>query len=323
MSVSRNKRDFWYERAKTWRDFINLIGAVDDAFRREEKKGAGKLKKNIRSIRSRGPFSHYPLAFLPRKGEAVFIGDTHGDSSATLSIVNREHFVRKVKSGKPIYLVFLGDYADRGKEDVKNLEVVLNLKWTYPKNVYLLRGNHEETAVGQSYGLLGSCIRRFGYENGQYIFQRFNDLFERFPGALVTGNGVVAVHGGVPVSGVASLEDLNDESVLTEMRWNDPSEETEGYQYNFKRGGGYLFGEDAFKEFMDAIKGSVLVRSHEYVSAGYKMLFQDRLLTVFSNGGSSRESGYKDFILYPKYAKVDLSENMKRWSTKHVLDVRY
>jgi len=323
MGVTRKKRERWYEVAQTWKDFISLIAATDHIIRGEEKRGRGKLKKKIRMIRAREPFSNYPAVYLPKKGEAIFVGDTHGDSCAILSVVRHERFHQRMAEGQNVYLVLMGDYADRGKEDVKNLEAVLNLKCKYPRNVYLLRGNHEETIVGQSYGLLGSCIRRFGYENGQYVFQRFNDLFERFPAIAVTANGVMAVHGGIPVGPIKSLLQLKDQSLCYEMRWNDPTEETDNFMYNYRRGNGYLFGRDVFNSFMNAINGSVLIRSHEYVAAGYKFMFDNKLLTIFSNGGVSRESGYRDFILYPKYAKVDLSEPIDEWSTKHVIDIAY
>ncbi len=323
MGATRKKRALWYEVAHTWRDFISLIAATDHIIRGEEKRGKGKLKRNIRMIRAREAFSNYPAVYLPKKGEAIFIGDTHGDSLVILSVVEHERFHQRIAEGQNVYLVLMGDFADRGKEDVKNLEIVLNLKCKYPRNVYLLRGNHEETTVGQSYGLLGSCIRRFGYENGQYVFQRFNDLFERFPAIVVTANGIVAVHGGTPVGPIKSLLQLKNQSLCHEMRWNDPTDETNGFMYNYRRGSGYLFGKDVFGAFMSTIDGSVLIRSHEYVAAGYKLMFDNRLLSIFSNGGASRESGYRDFILYPKYAKVDLYEPIDEWSTKHVIDIAY
>ncbi|MCK5632784.1 metallophosphoesterase [bacterium] len=63
------------------------------------------------------------------------------------------------------YLVFLGDYIDRGKRGV----YVLYNVWKYfinnPDNVVLLRGNHEDEAMYESYGFLGKEIERSGFED--------------------------------------------------------------------------------------------------------------------------------------------------------------
>src|SRR3990170_528428 len=45
--------------------------------------------------------------------------------------------------GENLLLIFLGDYGDRGKLSPEVYYVVLKLKETYPKNVVLMRGNHE------------------------------------------------------------------------------------------------------------------------------------------------------------------------------------
>jgi len=322
MLIPKIKRIFPNEQ-RTRSELVQLILAVDRLLLKEQKTGKGKLKTTIQKTKAKKPFCDFPVVFLPAKGEVVFIGDTHGDSLATTAIIKQERCLEKIEAGKTVYIVFLGDYADRGKEDIKNLELVLSLKKEYPDNVLLLRGNHEEVEMGQYYGLLGSSIKRFGYERGQNIFQRFNDLFEHLPGVVVTANGIVALHGGVPVTHIKSLNDLDYEGVLAEIRWNDPTDETKEAIFNYKRGGHYLFGKKKFDEFMKAIGGKVLVRGHEYFADGYDIMFSERLLSVFSNGGLSPESGYRDFIITPQYAKVNLEKPIIKWTKKHVFEVKY
>lgn len=313
----------WDRSGRTAKELYQYIIGLEHLLKREQLAGKKKLKNTISQIKASSAFCDFPVVWLPPKGEAVFIGDTHGDSLAVQAIVRQENFIEKVRAGQDIYLVFLGDYADRGLADIKNLEIILGLKQYFPHRIFLLRGNHEEVNVSQYYGLLGSCLKKFGYDDGQQIFREFNDLFEKLPTVAVTANGVVAVHGGVPVSPVSSLRDLQDEENAVEMRWNDPTEEIEHYTFNYKRGGYFLFGEKVFTNFMTAIGGRVLVRSHEYVANGSKLMFNGQLLTIFSNGGQSPESGYRDFILHPKYAKVDLSKPIGEWSEKNVFDIKY
>jgi len=312
-----------FATGRSAKDLYEFILSMEHLLKKEQQAGRGVLRETIGQIKSNEMFCDWPVVYLPPQGEAIIIGDTHGDSEAVQAIVRQENFVEKINKGLEVKIVFLGDYADRGLADVKNLETILSLLRHYPKNVILLRGNHEEVNVGQYYGLLGSCLKQFGFDEGQRIFTEFNDLFEKLPAIAVAGNGLVAVHGGVPVSPVKNLHDLQDEENAVEMRWNDPTEEIDNYAHNYKRGCYFLFGKKVFNDFMSAIGGTVLVRSHEYVARGYKLLFNDRLLTIFSNGGKSKESGYRDFIMTPKYAKVDLTKIITKWTAGHVFDLKY
>ncbi|MFH0805026.1 MAG: metallophosphoesterase family protein [Patescibacteria group bacterium] len=309
--------------ATTPAQLIRRIAAVERILEAEERSAKGKLRDSVAQIRSREPFCSFPVVFLPAVGQAIFVGDTHGDSLAVSSIIRHERFEERLAKGEALYLVCLGDYADRGREDLKNIEMLLALKQRYPQSVYLLRGNHEEHALGQYYGLLGSCIRRLGYDKGQLVFQRLNEFFEMLPAIVVCANGVVGVHGGVPIGDTHTLRAIGDDESLEELRWNDPTEEVDRFVFNYRRGSHYLFGPQLFTDFMAGIGGTVMVRAHEYVAAGYKFLFDHRLVSIFSNGGTSPESGYRDFILTPKYIRVDLSKRIERWSAENVHDVPY
>ncbi len=302
---------------------MRLAVSVKRILKHENKQAKAKLKPRLTDITADIPFCSYPVSYLPGAGRGIFIGDIHGDTTSVLRVLQQEKFFQRVRQDDKLYLVMLGDYADRGKSQIKTLELLFNLKRYFPQNVVLLRGNHEEITMAQHYGLLGACIQQFGYDKGQYVLERINDTFEQLPGILVTGNGIAAVHGGVPVNPVDSLQSLNDEEELAEIRWNDPSEEVTKFSFNYRRGGHYLFGETVFNRFLESIGAQVMIRSHEYVAKGYKLHFHKRLLTIFSNGGTSPDSGYQDFILSPKYAVVDLSKPITRWNTKHIRTITY
>ncbi len=300
-----------------------LIEAVSRILISEQKQGKGRLGISLDETHADKPFTDWPVVYLPPHGEVIIVGDTHGDSLVVTSILRAEGFIEKVTSGEAIYLVVLGDVADRGKEDIKNIELLLGLKKKHPQNVFLLRGNHEEMQLNQYFGLLGSCLKLFDYDRGQEIFEQLNGLFELWPSMVVAGNGIVAVHGGLPVVPPNSLNELYDEEAMEEMRWNDPSEDIRSFVFNYQRGSHYLFGREIFDKFMDITGARVLVRSHEYVSAGYKMMFDSKLVTIFSNGGTSTESGYQDFILAPKYLKANLAKPLDHWTRQHIIDVPY
>ena len=65
------------------------------------------------------------------------VGDLHGDYPTLLRLL-------KICNPAKDCLIFLGDYADRGSFGVEVIETVSCLALEYPKNVFLLKGNHED-----------------------------------------------------------------------------------------------------------------------------------------------------------------------------------
>lgn len=280
---------------------LELISRVRGILDQEAIQGAGKLRENIEKTQKSENGDEYfvdgKIAYLPMKGKAVFIGDIHGDSISTEAIVKQVEFIEEMEQGnKDFFLVFLGDYIDRGTNDERSLGIVLNLKENYPNNVVLLQGNHENKDL---------C-----------------SLFGKLPNVLVTACGTVAVHGGIPKEPVSNLLDLKDNEVAFEqIRWNDPDSSIQDFEPNSRRGGMYMFGQRAFEYFMNSIDASVMIRSHEHPSQGYELFFNDRLVTIFSNGGTSVESEYRGEV-DPKFMVVPLTERLYKIDPeKHIVAV--
>ena len=78
-------------------------------------------------------------------------GDIHGQFEELLWIFQQTGYPPTTT-----YL-FLGDYVDRGKNSVECLSLLLSLKVKHPRNIFLLRGNHECTVINQKYGFLTEC----------------------------------------------------------------------------------------------------------------------------------------------------------------------
>ncbi len=80
--------------------------------------------------------------FFVRRDDKMYkrvlaIGDIHGNYKRLINLWDKINF-----NDKEDFLVFLGDYIDRGKDSIKVLEFVMNVK-NNNKNVRCLMGNHE------------------------------------------------------------------------------------------------------------------------------------------------------------------------------------
>jgi hypothetical protein len=67
------------------------------------------------------------LIHLPNTGNAVFVGDTHGDLEASRSVLER-YLSNNQK------VVFLGDYVDRGEASRENIHYLLSMKLQFPED---------------------------------------------------------------------------------------------------------------------------------------------------------------------------------------------
>lgn len=319
-----------FEKAgnRTAKEVEELISRVEAILDWETATGRNKLGQNIQETKNSKYGQRYfvdgKIAYLPPKGDVIFVGDTHGDSQATESIVKQVKFIENMEKGdKSRMLVFLGDYADRGRNDARNLEIVLALKQKYPINVILMMGNHEEGGGFSPYDLPKSLDNHFGEVDGYKLHKRYTKLFSRLPNMVVTANGIVAIHGGIPKEEVHNLQELkNNEPLFYQMRWNDPNSNIETTQMSRRGENIYEFGVKPFNQFMDAVGGKIMVRGHEYPSEGYKLFFNNRLATIFSNGGTSRESYYSGRV-QPKIMTASLVNPSDKITPQNFLDIKY
>jgi len=231
--------------------------------------------------------------------EFIIVGDTHGYLNAA-----KKPAEESVKKDIPI--VYLGDYVDRGDEQLENLAFVLSLKMERPDQVILLRGNHETERMNRSYGFESVANRRYSKK----LFREIVSIYDRFPVAAVIGNEYFAVHGGIPegVNSYFEIMNLNHgEESYKEIFWNDPSEEIDTFQPNFQRGGYKLYGEKAVERFLKENDLSMIIRAHQVQTNGYKYYFDKKLLSIFSV--SNYRGGNEGKYAHVKGTDIELIDN--------------
>ena len=181
--------------------------------------------------------------------------------------------------------LFMGDFVDRGFYSVETFLLLLALKARYPDRVQLIRGNHESRQITQVYGFYDECLRKYGSVN---VWRYCTDVFDYLAlSALVEGK-VLTVHGGLSPS-INSLDQIRTldrkqevphDGAMCDLLWSDP-EDIDGWGLS-PRGAGYLFGGDVVNQFNSTNNIELIARSHQLVMEGYKSMFGDTLVTVWS-----------------------------------------
>ncbi len=259
------------------------------------------------------------LIRAPPEGEAIVIGDLHGDLETLLSILKASEFLQKAERHEHSLVVFLGDYGDRGVFSAEVYYMVLALKANFPEYVVLMRGNHEgpEDLLASPHDLPHHLQNRFG-ENWSEAYLKLKELFSHLYTAVVVENRCILLHGGVP-SAARALDDVAyahakhpAESHLEEILWSDPEEGLKG-TYPSPRGAGRLFGQDVTERFLKLVSANVLVRGHEPADVGYKINHDGRVLTLFSRKGEPYFNSQGAFLQLNLADKIEDAFQLKRF----------
>jgi len=244
-------------------------------------------------------------------GEAIVVGDIHGDLESLAEILKDSNFLNRARKNEDVILIFLGDYGDRGVYSSEVYYVVLRVKEAFPEKVVLMRGNHEgpEDLLAYPHDLPTHLHQRLG-EGWRSAYDKLRELFNHLYSAVLVEDRFVMLHGGVP-SQAKSTDDLAyahvkhpRESHLEEILWSDPEEGSSGI-YPSPRGAGRLFGQDVTDKFLKMLRVRVLIRGHEPTDEGFKVNHNGKILTLFSRRGAPY------FNNRAAYLQLDLSERVE------------
>ena len=250
------------------------------------------------------------LVEAPPSGEAIIVGDLHGDIESLIHILEESRVLEKLRKRQDVLLIFLGDYGDRGIHSPEVYYVILSIKSLFPENVILMRGNHEgpKDLIASPHDLPKHLDRRFG-NKGSQVYDALRALFSQLYTGVIIKDRYLLLHGGFP-SKATSLKDIAyahknhpRTTDLEEILWSDPWMGIKGTIAS-NRGAGRLFGNDVTDRMLKLFNVKALIRGHQSAPEGYLLYHSGRVLTLFSRKGAPYNNRHG------AYLQIDFSRGL-------------
>lgn len=165
---------------------------------------------DVTKIRFFMPFAQKLI--VPSGSEIYLRGDLHGDIFSLLAQLEQMKHNGVLDDNfrilaDNVWILFLGDYVDRGQYGCEVLYTMMRLALANPDRVFFVRGNHEDIAISGLYGFRDEVKHKFNDANGvrHKIISRMNDFL---PVVLYLGcisdtfdvtNYMQCCHGGIEI----------------------------------------------------------------------------------------------------------------------------
>jgi len=262
------------------------------------------------------------LVKLEPLGEAVVVGDLHGDLESLISILKSSGVMQKMAKRKDATLIFLGDYGDRGAYSAEVYYTILKLKLAFPEQVILLRGNHEgpEDLMASPHDLPLQFQYRFR-EKWATAYAKTRELFAYLYNAVLVEERYLMVHGGLSPT-IISIQDLAHAHMthpgrefLEDLLWSDPNDMVQDVSPS-PRGAGKLFGKSVTERVLEKLNAKILIRGHEPCEEGFKINHDGRVLTLFSRRGAPYFNEYGAYLDLPLSQKFESAQQLLPWIRK-------
>jgi serine/threonine-protein phosphatase 2B catalytic subunit len=148
------------------------------------------------------------------------VGDIHGQYYDLLNMIS--------KVGEPgtLNYLFLGDYVDRGILGIEVCLLLFAIKLSQPKNLAMLRGNHESRNMTEAFTFRIEVLDRYDAE----VYDLFMEAFDAMPISALVAKKYLAMHGGISPD-LNKIEEINQidrfaeiplDGVFCDLMWADP-----------------------------------------------------------------------------------------------------
>lgn len=210
------------------------------------------------------------------------VGDIHGQFTDLATIFKLGKTPLKQR------YIFLGDYIDRGENSLEVICLLFILKYSYPKNMILLRGNHESRGMAYTYGFSEECEKKLNSECIKY----FCDTFDKMPLCAVVDKKAFCIHGGISkdlhsiqdILDIKRFGEIPDKGLFCDLVWSDPSKDCKEWEKS-ERCETNIWGLEPALKFLEDNHLSIIIRGHQVVKDGYQYDFypDKAVVTVFSS----------------------------------------
>ena len=144
------------------------------------------------------------------------------------------------------------------------------------------------------------------YKYTEKLYDAFVNTFSYLPICSIVNKTSICLHGGLSplldkVENINQIQrpviDFDDNLLLSDIVWGDPSLHSSTFYNDNPRGRGKLYNGTVIVNFLKNNNLKRLIRGHECVSNGIDDLFNEKCFTVFSASSYSRDMGNSSGIL--------------------------
>jgi len=266
-------------------------------------------------------------------------GDIHGQFRDLLLLLREYGYPSLNGDIETVKYLFNGDWVDRGNKQIETVVLLFALKIVFPSRVFLVRGNHEfrqQNLAMEDVGFHSACRHRFrSIQSGDVVFAHVHAAFEWLPLTAIVDDCVLVLHGGIGDGNFCTgdlamiprpLQDIPWDSMepvdelIRNILWSDPIDGDERMQLGVHgsprdnyTGRISRFTPEITEEFCLRNRIKCIIRSHQFVDDGYKIMHKGKMITVFSaRNYDEKETNNSALILLAKNEHGQLQINPKK-----------